>query len=331
VRGAGVRLPFDREDRLVRARRFDALAGTCGDFDLVHVQTQFGAHVAGVRRARRRRVPVVESYHTDFERYVSAYLPWLPRRLGESIARRFARRRLDEVDAVVVPSTALRAVLAGYGVARPIEVLPTGLPPSAFRPGDGDAFRRRLGLEAERPVALHVGRLGHEKNVRFLLDAFARVRRTLPAARLVVAGEGPARRELELRASALDLAGSVRFLGYLDRGDELADCYRAADAFLFASRTETQGLVLLEAMAQGAPVVALAEQGTRDLLSLGRGALVPADDVDDFAARAVALLADRAFGARLGREARETAELFAARHFAERLVELYGALLPAGE
>jgi glycosyltransferase involved in cell wall biosynthesis len=283
-----------------------------------------------VRRARRLGLPVIETYHTDFEHYVESYLPWLPTRAGAALARRFARRRLAQVDAVIVPSTSLRSMLAGYGVSRPIEVLPTGLPARAFELGDGAAFRRRLGIEPERPLALHVGRLGHEKNVRFLLDAFARVRAALPAARLLVAGEGPARRELELRASAADLAGAVRFLGYLDRERELADCYRSADAFLFASRTETQGLVLLEAMAQAVPVVALAEQGTRDLLAMRRGALVPGDDVDEFASAVRALLEDRSLAERLRHEARATARLYAARGFAERLAELYGELVFRG-
>ncbi len=280
-----------------------------------------------MRLARRLGVPLVETYHTDFEHYVEHYLPWLPAAFGRRLARAFARRRCAQVDLLLVPSSAMLGVLRRYGIATAIEVLPTGLPEAAFRRGDGAHFRSRHGIALGRPLAVHVGRLGHEKNLHFLLDAFALARRTVPAATLIVAGEGSARRALERRASAPDLAGAVRFLGYLDRERELGDCYRAGDLFLFASRTETQGLVLLEAMAQGVPAVALAEQGTTDLLVARRGALVPDATVAAFAAATARLLTDADLRDRLGAEARQLAALWSARAFAERLAGIYGRLV----
>jgi len=178
----------------------------------------------------------------------------------------------------------MQSVLEAYGVRTPIHVLPTGLAPDRFRNGDGRAFRAAAGITAERPLVTYIGRVAHEKNIGFLLQMFAEVLKSVPQALLVIAGEGPAREALRARASALGLAAHVHFAGYLERDGALLDCYAAASVFVFASRTETQGLVLLEAMAQGVPVVSTAELGTRSILP-GSGALIDAQLRADMAAR----------------------------------------------
>ena len=140
-------------------------------------------------------------------------------------------------------------------------------------------------------------------------------------------GEGPALARLRRLAHELGLAAAVRFVGYLDRATRLLDCYRAADAFVFASRTETQGLVLLEAMALGVPVVSTAVMGTRDIVGPERGALVAADDERDFAAKVIGLLRDPLLRARLSAEGREYASTWGATALAERLEAFYRRVL----
>jgi 1,2-diacylglycerol 3-alpha-glucosyltransferase len=144
-----------------------------------------------------------------------------------------------------------------------------------------------------------------------------------PDALLVLAGEGPALGSLERQVERLGLAGSVLFVGYLARGVELDDCYLAGDVFVFASRTETQGLVLLEAMALGVPVVSTAVMGTRDILEPGLGALVAEDDLDDFAARVLRVLADGELRRRLGAEGVAYARQWSARQLAEQMLDFY--------
>ncbi len=326
VRLSGPRVLFDPEDRWVPWRRFRAAGTLLPRCDLVHVQTPFSAHRAGVDLARRHGVPVIETYHTYFEHYFEHYLPILPASLSRLLARRLTRRAARDLDHMVVPSTAMRDALRAYGVATPMSVLPTGIRRDSLGEGDGTRFRTRHSIAAERPVLAHVGRLGHEKNLDFLLRAFVRVVRELPTALLVIAGEGPARAELMRRAGSLGLEGNLLWLGYLDRERELADCYRGGDAFVFTSKTETQGLVLLEALSLGVPVVALAEMGTKDLLVERRGALVAEDDVDDFASRCLELLRDPALRARLAREGPPLAAQWSAEVMAGRLEELYRRL-----
>jgi 1,2-diacylglycerol 3-alpha-glucosyltransferase len=325
------RVPFDPEDRAMHWCALGRLERTLGDehFDLVHVQTPFLAHYAGLRLARRRGVPVVATYHTLFEEYLFHYVPLVPRGVMRAIARGISRSQCDALDAVVVPSTAMRETLARYGVRAPIEIVPTGIPLAEFAGGDGPRFRAAHGIPPSRPLLVYVGRVAYEKNIDFLLRMLVRVRREAGDALLVVCGEGPALAPLTRLARELGLASAVQFVGYLDRATELLDCYCAADAFVFASRTETQGLVLLEAMALGVPVVSTAVMGTRDVVGPERGALVAADDEREFASKVIALLRDPQLRARLSAEGREYARSWGAAALAERLEGFYRRVLQA--
>jgi 1,2-diacylglycerol 3-alpha-glucosyltransferase len=156
-------------------------------------------------------------------------------------------------------------------------VIPTGLPESQFVPGNGIRFRRAWGIGPERQVALFVGRAAFEKNIGFLLEMIAIAAGSSRELMLVIAGEGPALPALRRQAEALRLEDHVRFVGYLPRDGGLRDCYAAADVFTFASHTETQGLVLLEAMAIGLPVLAIPALGAAEIIAPRRGAVPAAD------------------------------------------------------
>ena len=130
-------------------------------------------------------------------------------------------------------------------------------------------------------------------------------------------------RQLQQQAAALGLQEHVLFVGYLSRDTSLSDCYCAADAFVFASNTETQGLVLIEAMAQGVPVVSTAVRGTKDILKPGCGALVAEEDVDDFAAKVTTVLGDDALRGELAAQARGYAREWSDDTFAERMLGFY--------
>jgi len=329
VPSAGV--PRDPEDRRMRwgalTRALDRLAPSA--FDLVHIHTPFIAHYAGVRFARRAGIPCVATYHTFFEEYLHHYLPVLPRRVGRWLARSFTRSQCDDVRGLIAPSEPMRAVLLEYGVTTPIHVLPTGLPADRFRAGDARAFRSRAGIPPEARLVTYIGRVAHEKNIGFLVEMFTEVRRRVPQAMLVIAGEGPARAGLQSQVASLGLAPHVHFAGYLDRDTALLDCYAAADVFVFASRTETQGLVLLEAMAQGAPVVSTAELGTRSILVPGSGALVVPEERAAFAAAVVRVLEDRELHQELAQRGRVYARSWSSSAMAGRLTELYGTLRSA--
>ncbi|MBS0386973.1 MAG: glycosyltransferase [Proteobacteria bacterium] len=318
-------VPRDPEDRRMRwgelRRTLQELRAR--DFDLVHVHTPFLAHYAGVRFARAARLPVVETYHTFFEEYLHHYVPLLPRALGRRLARAVTRSQCSQVDAVIAPSQPMLDMLRSSGIERPIQVIPTGMPADRYVRGDGARFRREHNLPPDRPLLLYVGRVAHEKNIGFLVESFLAVRRSRPDALLVIAGEGPARASLAAQVARFGLTREVVFVGYLDRERSLADCYAAANVFVFASRTETQGLVLLEAMAQACPIVSTAHLGTASILQPGCGARVAPDEPAAFAQAVLGLLDDPERAARCGAQGQEYARGWASTLMARRMHEFY--------
>ncbi|WP_116810807.1 glycosyltransferase [Steroidobacter cummioxidans] len=325
-------LPRDPEDRILRQGALRSLRSELkrGGFDLVHVQTPFIAHYYGVSVARELGVPVIETYHTYFEEYLHHYVPLIPRSVMRFVARRFTVSQCSALDALVVPSMAMQKALEDYGVRCPMHIIPTGMEMERFANGDGRRFRERLGIPADRPTLVHVGRIAHEKNIDFLLRMFVRLVKRKPQAMLVVAGEGPALEHCKSYVESLQLSANVRFVGYLSRERELPDCYNAGDLFVFSSKTETQGLVLLEAMACGTPVVSTAYMGTADIVKPERGARVAPDDEEGFANLVVELLNDPDRRRVMSAEARTYASTWSAGATATRMAELYSSLI-AGE
>jgi glycosyltransferase involved in cell wall biosynthesis len=322
------RVPFDPEDRLMRSGDLKQALHTVGGrkFDLVHIQTPFAAHYAGLNHARSQRLPCIATYHTHFEEYLYNYVPAVPKGMLRAMARSLARHQCNTLDAVIVPSSAMQDTLAAYGVTAPMHRVPTGIPIAHFSGGHRAAsadFRTRFDIPRDRTLALFVGRAAHEKNIGFLLEAMPHALRQSPGLMLVVAGEGPALPALRKQAAALGVADQVRFVGYLDRQTELPDCYAAADLFVFSSRTETQGLVLLEAMAAGLPVLAFAALGTREIVEPGRGAQPAPQEVEAFGQAMAALANDPARRAAMAAEARLFAKEWTTEACARRLAEVY--------
>jgi glycosyltransferase involved in cell wall biosynthesis len=328
IRVPAGKVPRDPEDRRMHwgALRQALQLLQSQRFDLVHVHTPFLAHYAGVRFARSAGIPVVETYHTFFEEYLHHYVPLLPRALGRRLARGVTRSQCAAVNALIAPSQPMQQMLTDYGVRTPIAVIPTGLPATSFRPGDGARFRAQQQLPADRPLLLYVGRVAHEKNIDFLLSSFVEVRRARPDALLVIAGEGPARKHLGEQVQRLGLGRDVAFVGYLSREQALADCYAAASVFVFASRTETQGLVLLEALAQGCPVVSTSHLGTASILQPNCGARVAPEDPSAFADAATGILDNPQRAAQLSAQGRSYAQTWSSTRMAGRLREFYTGL-----
>lgn len=326
-------LPLDPEDRLMSYRwvmqRLEQLRSE--QYDVIHVQTPFVAHYLGTKLSRLLGIPCVETYHTFFEEYLYHYIPFVPKSIMRFVAKRFSRHQGNSLNGMIVPSHPMRQVLQAYGVTTRAEVIPTGIEPESFVPGDGPLFRQKYNIPLDRPVLLFVGRVAHEKNIGFLLKVVAQVRLKIPNVLLVIAGEGPARASLQQETQAAGLAEHVMFIGYLDRHTELNSCYACADLFVFSSRTETQGLVLLEAMAQGTPLVSTAELGTRDVLRDGLGVWVAKEDIPDFSEKVCMLLGNAETRQALSISGKEYAHGWSAIKQAERMLGFYHTLLMPSE
>ncbi|HSD50169.1 MAG TPA: glycosyltransferase [Candidatus Methylomirabilis sp.] len=249
--------------------------------DVFHAQHPTLLGAAAARWARRSQRPLIFTYHTYYDRYAH-YVPG-PSTLVARMAIRQATAFANRADVVIAPGPSVAKALRTQGVTAPIAIVPTGV----TLPGEAEEakrIRRRqaLGLNDGTPLCLSVGRLAREKNQAFLLAAFAAVVTRLPAARLILVGEGDDRPRLEKMRRDLDLGESVRFVGAVPH-ERVGEYYLAADMFLFPSTSETQGVVILEAMAAGLPVVAVASDAAVDLLGDSEAGVMTPEDRRGFA------------------------------------------------
>ncbi len=318
VTGSDFSIPFPLPGRLPRALRHFSP-------DLVHSHHPFMLGDTALRVAAARNLPVVFTYHTMYERYTH-YIPGQSPRL-QRFAIDLATGYCNLCDAVVAPSRSLAELLKIRGVTTLIETIPTGVHLRIFAAGDGGAFRRQLGIPAEAFVIGHLGRLAPEKNPLFLARAMVRALHQMPHSHVLLIGKGPSLEAMRGIFEGEGLSQRLHHVEVLDR-KELAAAYRAMDVFAFASRSETQGMVLTEAMASEVPVVALDAPGVREVLRDGRnGLLLPREDEADFAMALTGLAALPADGKKaLQKGALRTAERFSMPRCAERMLNLYRLL-----
>ncbi len=307
------------------------VAGALGRFtpEIVHSHHPILLGDTALRLGASRGIPVVFTHHTLYEEYthyVPGNAPWLKRAAIE-----LATGYCNLCDAVIAPSQTIAALLLARGVRVPIRVIPTGVDFPFFARGEGALVRRQLGIPPEAFVVGHVGRLAPEKNLRFLAEAVATFLRRRPGAHFLVAGVGPSQGEIRAALHEQGVAERLHLLGVLE-SDALANVYRAMDVFAFASHTETQGMVLTEAMAAGVPVVAVDAPGVREVVRDGEnGRLLFRDDQREFAA-ALEWVASLAPEARrwLPERVARTAEAFSMDRTATRALTLYEWVIARG-
>lgn len=317
--------PGDHEDRLMYGHEVRKLLlqlrKQC--FDAVHIHTFGIAFYEGVKLARALKLPVISTYHTHFEEYLPHYVSFLPASITRFGCHQLAIWECNAVDSVVVPSQAMASALQSYGVRSKMQVVSTGIDLDHFRNGDGSRFRRRYRIKPNRQMLLFVGRVAPEKNVDFLIRMLGKAVVRFPDLLLVIVGGGHDLDRLQDIVRSLGLSRNVIFTGWLSRDTELLNGYDAADIFVFASRTETQGLALLEAMAMGLPIVSTSRLGSADTVQPQRGAIVAPEDESYFAGEVCRLLGDARRRAVLSSEATRYAETCSATAMVRRLSNVY--------
>lgn len=312
-----VAVPYSRE----ATRSFKNL-------DILHSHTPFSMGVLALGVALRHRIPHVHTYHTYFAEF-RHYLPRLlrpSRKAAEEISAAFCNR----CTAVMTPSTPIKEELLRYGVHRPIHILPFGVNLALFQQRPVWDPRRELGIPEEAPLYLYVGRLAREKNLPFLLRVFERIHTADPRTVLVLAGDGLERKHLEAQVKENGLDRAVTFAGFLSH-PKLVDLYKAADLFLFTSKTETQGLVLVEAMAGGTPAVAIGELGVLDVIQDGVNGLFAPEEKEGFARIALDLMNDPEHYERLRRGALQRARELSTQNSTRRLLKIFEECLASSD
>ena len=311
-----VRLPFS----FTLKDRIEAFAP-----DIIHSHHPFLLGDSALRAAKQQGVPIVFTHHTLYEQYTH-YVPLDSKPMKQFVIN-LSTSYANMCHRVIAPSRSIADLLRERAVRRPVTEIPTGVDLNFYESGSGGGFRRKNDISPERFVLGHVGRLAPEKNLDYLTAAVVLWLRQEENAVFLVVGDGPAAPAMQKRFSEEGLADRVFFAGKLT-GPAISDAYNAMNLFGFSSQSETQGMVLAEAMAAGVPVVALDGPGVREVVADKKnGRLLPAEaPPEDFAA-ALLSLTKKEENQRCARHARQTADQFSRKKCAGRVVELYRAAI----
>jgi 1,2-diacylglycerol 3-alpha-glucosyltransferase len=304
------------------------VAATVDDFrpDIIHAHHPFFMGNTALRMARSREVPLVFTHHTmwdQYTHYTAVDTPATARFVG-ALTAGYA----NLCDAVIAPSRGVAILLRERDVSTRIEIIPTGVDVSKFSHGDGAGFRKQHGIPTTALVIGYVGRLQPEKNLAFLAESVARFMTDESRAHFLAIGSGPSSEEIRAAMAQAGCEDRLHLPGVCQDQD-LIDGFHAMDVFAFASRTETQGMVLTEAMAAGKPVIALDAPGVNDVVrDRANGRLISVAHRQLFA-QALAWFAARTPKERtmLSSNARRTAERFSMARQARRALNLYESLL----
>ena len=305
--------------------------------DLVHGNGEWSIGYLGAMYARHRHLPFVYTFHTMWEDYIANCTSFITSLIPDK-GLRFAGRTLvkfylKRANLIIAPTKHIAQVVERYGIDRPMHILPTGIPDNKF--GKYSIFRaqamqrtlsRKFPAMRNRKILLYVGRVAYEKNLAFLFDVLQKVQEIEPKACLLMVGGGPYLEELKEKAKELQIEKSVCFTGYVPSKDVIY-LYRMSQVFVFPSKTDTQGLVTIESMMAGLPVVAIGELGTVDVMQGNHGGFMVGDDVNEFSQKVIALLKNPKLRKKKSDEGKEWSRQWKISSLTPELIKCYEKVL----
>ncbi|MBT6121203.1 glycosyltransferase [bacterium] len=320
-----VPFPFQKEYRLILPISRKLKGFETHKFDILHGQTPFTLGYLSLYLGKKYKIPIVHTYHTYFEKYMH-YVPLLPKKMGIKYAKFESKKFYNRCDQIVVPSTQMKSALHAYQINKPVEIIPTGIRTDrSVSSEEKHTFLKRWNLDPTKPISIFVGRLGQEKNISFLIDAFNKIKKTVDA-QLLVIGDGPEKKWMEEKVIELGIDTSVTFTGYLKHKD-IFIAYASSDLILFPSKTETQGLSLLEGLSVGTPAVCINSMGVADILHQNRGGFLCQDSLDNYVQAAINLLSDSTLYSQKSNDAIIRSHEFSAEKMAEKMLDLYKSVV----
>ena len=296
------------------------------NMDLIHVHHPFTSGQLAIRYCRAQGIPLIFTNHTRYDLYAHAYLPMVPDALGDAFLRAYLPSFCKACDLVIAPSPGLKDVLINLGVEASIEVIPNGVDIKPFQSVEGSIPRNELGFKEEDIILTYMGRIGPEKNLPFLLRAFAGIAGAYDNVGLLIIGDGADRENLEDRVRIMGISDRVHFTGMIPYPD-LPAYMSVADAFVTASVTEVHPLSVIEAMASGLPVVGIQSPGVGDTIDDGvTGFLAPEEDLAAFTAKLSRMVTDHEARQKMSQQAIDTSKIYSIENTTQIMIDRYQKL-----
>ncbi|PIP74759.1 MAG: glycosyltransferase family 4 protein [Candidatus Levybacteria bacterium CG_4_9_14_3_um_filter_35_16] len=290
------------------------------DFDIIHGHTGGPISMAGIEFAKLKKIPYVFTYHTFWDKYVHYFLRG--KVITPRMVRLISRVLIGRCSTVIAPTQKVKEELISYGVKKPIFVIPNCIDLKKFKTEAKGFLRKKFKLAKQDKIILFVGRLGKEKSIDFLVSAFSLINKTCKNTKLVIVGNGPEKENLQYLAKKLELSDKVLFAGEISY-DILPKVYGDADMFVFASTTETQGMVIMEAMASGLPIVAVRDGAIRSMIGNKINGILVKKDEQKFAKQVINLLKNKKLREKLSVNAKKRVAKFSEEKTVEKLEKLY--------
>jgi glycosyltransferase involved in cell wall biosynthesis len=297
------------------------------NLDIIHSHGPYSLGEEALKFGKMLDIPVVVTYHIKYEDYYH-YIPLLPKKISQMLINSVVNKHCLKCDAVIAPSSAIKNLLFDAGIKKSVVVIPSGIDIDHFAKDTGrrEEVRNKYGIKEGEVVLITASRIAPEKNIEFLIRAFDIIRKTKDNAKLMIVGEGSIKEDLENLVKELGLTEKVIFTGLLDKEGMIAH-YQSGDIFVFASLTETQGLVAVEAMAAGLPVVAIKACGIEDMVKSGNDGILTDNVESNFAENAIKLIENNDLRSKMSENARVNAQEFCIAPWIDRVVSLYKELI----
>ncbi|KKQ17520.1 MAG: 1,2-diacylglycerol 3-glucosyltransferase [Berkelbacteria bacterium GW2011_GWA1_36_9] len=290
--------------------------------DIVHSQHIFTMGRLGMRVAHQLDIPMMHTYHTLITEY-SHYIPLFPKNFTKNIIVNLSRKYCNKCNQVVTPSSQMKKILRSYGIKTPIEVIPTGVYLENFKdPYHKEVLKTKWQIPEDKIILLYVSRIAKEKNLDFLFKAIKLLHQKRQDFHLLMVGGGPELEYYQNLVKKWELSSYVTFTGMQEK-EKANRFFGAADIFVFPSITETQGIVITEAMASGIPAVAIDKMGPSDIIKNGVDGFLTPLNIDSFCAKIETLLNNKKLREKFGAQALKDAENFSAKVCADKMEILY--------
>ncbi len=292
---------------------------TSKKIDIIHCHHPFVLGAEGAKWAAKLNVPLFFTFHTQYEQYAH-YIP-LPSNIVKTVSKTVVSSYAKKCSVIITPGTAIVEQLKGYGIEENVVYMPNSIDLDSFSQPEGKSVREKYSIGSDEKLLVYVGRMAQEKNIPFMIDAFKTIKSKIPS-RLMIIGEGPELEAFKNYAAEKELADAIIFPGRVEY-NQIPAYYGASNLFIMTSTTEVKPLALLEAMAAGLPIVAVAACGVSDTVINGENGFLTTEDRNEFSDTVIKVLADDALLAEMGRNSVKISKGYSADALTDRLIGLY--------